>query len=270
MASGPNVTFSASEAAPGRPPARRVVSAAVAVAAVWVAVTVSATAWGTAWSERMLSASLLVAVLPLVVIVLGALQPAYGPPAFVVRPGAGLVVPAGPRYGYFVAAQILFTGFVCGQAVRQWTVPGGGADPAVVDRVLAAVLSVLAVVLVVVVAGEAVRVLACRPVVVLTPQALVIRGPLGSRAVPWAALRSARPAAVDTDRGITVTVERPELVMRRGLTRATASVRTGDTWVHPQFLADAVRYYVDQPARRETIGSLDGYARLRADLGLPR
>jgi hypothetical protein len=37
--------------------------------------------------------------------------------------------------------------------------------------------------------------------------------------------------------------------------------------VHPWFLADAIRYYVAQPARRAAIGTLAEYDRLRADLG---
>ncbi|MFF5071386.1 hypothetical protein ACFY2R_09315 [Micromonospora olivasterospora] len=68
---------------------------------------------------------------------------------------------------------------------------------------------------------------------------------------------------------------RPELVRRSGLTGRGPwpfpglSVELGWVRMHPWFLADVLRYYVERPEERPGIGTADGYRRLRRTLGLP-
>jgi len=73
-------------------------------------------------------------------------------------------------------------------------------------------------------------------------------------------------------RTLTLIVDRPELIVRRGRFRSS----TRRPWlvvahlrVRPGFLADAIWFYVGHPERRDAIGARAEYERLLPELGVP-
>jgi hypothetical protein len=89
---------------------------------------------------------------------------------------------------------------------------------------------------------------------VLAPDGVHDRQPLGSVFVPWAA----GPAAQPGNSGVTVRVAHPELVVRRGF-RPGMTVRTG---ADRGFAAWAINLYAARADYRPAIGTSDGLARL--------
>lgn len=107
-----------------------------------------------------------------------------------------------------------------------------------------------------------------RPLVALTPAAIVVRDPLGRRSFPWEALVAWPPARTVDPWTLVLPVGRPDLVVKRGLVRSGTNIALQHADVHPWFFADAALFYVLHPERRAGIGTAEEYARLRADLGL--
>jgi hypothetical protein len=189
-----------------------------------------------------------------------------GPPRFDVREGVGFAVPASRSFDYFVVFEVVLCGLLAGEAIRKWsTRPGLGGAFVVIHYTLASLMSVVTVPLVGLVISVVVVALRARPRVELTPQAVRVREALGSRTVPWEALRPGLPVPGGW-LSVTLTVDRRDLVVRRGLVWGRPRIEVAFVRVHPWVLADAIRYYVDHPDRRAAIGTHAEHDRLLADL----
>ncbi|MEU5528318.1 hypothetical protein ABZ744_15365 [Micromonospora chersina] len=95
----------------------------------------------------------------------------------------------------------------------------------------------------------------------LRPDGVHQRDITGSLTVPWEALapgRPSRPAARAAT--LALTCAQPDLVRRRGILPLGRRLRIDN--VHPWFIADAIRYYVDHPQHRAAIGEPAEYQRL--------
>jgi hypothetical protein len=102
----------------------------------------------------------------------------------------------------------------------------------------------------------------------LHPEGLVDSGVLGSLFVPWDAFAPGGPLrpALRTRR-LPLTYRHPELVRRRGVGISRRQVFVES--VHPWFMADVIRHYVDHPAHRISIGTRSEYDRLLGELIMP-
>ncbi|MEH1016090.1 hypothetical protein V6U90_23635 [Micromonospora sp. CPCC 206060] len=201
-----------------------------------------------------------------------------GPVALVVADGC-YRIPASPGHGYLVVGQVLFASAWAGSAVNQLADRIGAWPDSLSGRLRLVdlgfgILDQLPALLLGVVVGLlVVLVLRGRPRVVLTPEVLTVVEIFHTRIIPWEALTVGRPRRPSTPYQLVLTVARPELVTRRGLRWG----RPGNVWVsvqrlavHPWFLADVVRYHVDQPAARAGIGTEAGYRDLLRTLGVTR
>jgi len=190
------------------------------------------------------------------------------PAGFEVREGVGFVVPASRGSGFLVVGEVAMMASLTGQLIRIWT--WGGADAAVFRFWAGAVLSVVWLVACGLVALRVVTALRGGPRILLTPSAVVQEDWWANRAIPWEALRPGQPVRHVRGRTLTLIVDRPELIVRRGRFRSS----TGRPWlvighlrVHPGFLADAIWFYVGHPERRDAIGARAEYERLVRELG---
>ncbi|MFU8876359.1 hypothetical protein [Micromonospora sp. SL4-19] len=96
----------------------------------------------------------------------------------------------------------------------------------------------------------------------LRPDGVYQRDVAGSLMVPWEALapgRPSQPAVGASTLGLTYT--QPDLVRRRGILPLGRRRLRIDN-VHPWFIADTIRYYVDHPQHRAAIGEPAEYQRL--------
>jgi hypothetical protein len=199
-------------------------------------------------------------------VLLGSAKPA----GFEVREGVGFVVPASRGFGFLVVGEVAMMASLTGQLIHIWT--WDGADEAAFRFWAGAVLSVALLVACGLVALLVVTALRGGPQILLTPSAVVQEDWWGNRTIPWDALRLGRPLGQVRGRTLTLIVDRPDLIVRRGLFRSS----TGQPWlvmghlrVHPWFLADAIWFYVGHPERRDAIGSCAEYERLLPKLGVP-
>ena len=190
------------------------------------------------------------------------------PAGFEVWEGVGFVVPASRGFGYLVVGEVVMMAFLTGQLIRIWT--WGNADAAVFRFWAGAVLSVACLVACGLVSLLVVTALRGGPRILLTPSAVVQEGWWASRTIPWEALRTAQPLRHVRGRTLTLIVDRPELVVRRGPFRGS----TRRPWlaidhlrVDPWVLADAIWFYVGHPERRDAIGARVEYQRLVGELG---
>ncbi|MEU8262499.1 hypothetical protein AB0C02_17935 [Micromonospora sp. NPDC048999] len=94
------------------------------------------------------------------------------------------------------------------------------------------------------------------------PDGVCQRDVTGSLMVPWEALAPGRPfrPAVGAST-LALTYARPELVRRHGILPLGRRRLRIDN-VHPWFLADTIRHYVDHPQQRAAIGEPAEYQRL--------
>ncbi|MET7398729.1 hypothetical protein ABZS66_35090 [Dactylosporangium sp. NPDC005572] len=95
---------------------------------------------------------------------------------------------------------------------------------------------------------------------------------LGETFVPWEAVAGG-PLRGTNWIPMLVGLDRPDLVRRRGLVvrrRSVALLATNLSAVDGRFLADAVGYYLADPAERAAIGTPAGYQRLVAAVSGPR
>lgn len=209
------------------------------------------------------------AVAAFVIPVKDALRGCIEPQGFVVREGIGFAAVASRGFDYLVVGQVLMVGLLGSSAIRQWTTTADRpAAFGLIDYGLAISMSVMSVVLGVFVTVLVIAALAGRPRIELTPRAVVLREPLGIRAIPWDALRPGLSPTFGGAGTLALTIDRPEIVVRRGVRGSSSQVALAYARVHPLFLADAIRYYVDRPDRRDDIGTWAGYERLLADLGV--
>ncbi len=264
---------SASRVDPAVPPAfadartnRLPVLVSVVVAAVWVVVV---HAWRPPdfWPAALLRGVPAVLGVSFLVVLLLRHRNGWHRATELARVGPGL--PGVPTYApvsWFVAAEV--------QLLTLATVPllelGVRADEEI--PALTAPTLVLAAVGVLVLGWLVAAALTGRPRVELTPDAVHVRDLAGRLTVPWDALRAGTPVRPDGDRMVRLAVARPELVRRRGIvfgSRRRPLVLLQWLDVHPWFLADVLRWYVDHPAERASIGTAEGYARLRRGLGAP-
>ncbi|SCG72383.1 hypothetical protein GA0070613_5069 [Micromonospora inositola] len=89
---------------------------------------------------------------------------------------------------------------------------------------------------------------------ILRPDGILDRQPLGSIFVPWEAAPTARPAR----HGVKLGLAHPELLVRRGI-RPGTMIATG---ADPAFTARAINMYTARPDYRPTIGTHDGLRHL--------
>lgn len=96
----------------------------------------------------------------------------------------------------------------------------------------------------------------------LRPDGLIDRRALGTMHVPWEALQPGHPPRPRLDAtSLPLSVDRPELVRRRDLRRGSG-VSIDIRYIHPWFLADAIRFYTDNPHQRVLIGTAEGHEHL--------
>ncbi|KXK61491.1 hypothetical protein AWW66_13420 [Micromonospora rosaria] len=118
--------------------------------------------------------------------------------------------------------------------------------------------------------AQVVAVVRGRTGVGLTPTGVEVREPFGARTIPWAALAPGTPGAWTAGRALDLDVRYPDLVTGWGLrwgSRRSPRIGLDYVNVHPGFLADVLRHYVDHPDERAGIGTPAGYDRLRRALG---
>ncbi|MFG2059163.1 hypothetical protein ACGFI9_34615, partial [Micromonospora sp. NPDC048930] len=95
----------------------------------------------------------------------------------------------------------------------------------------------------------------------LRPDGVCQRDFAGSLMVPWEALAAGRPSRPAVNAAtLALTYARPELVRRRGILPLGRRLRVDN--VHPWFIADTIRHYVDHPQHRAKIGEPAEYQRL--------
>jgi hypothetical protein len=107
--------------------------------------------------------------------------------------------------------------------------------------------------------------------VALTPDGVRWRGPLFRRLVPWQALATGGPPHPGPRATkLELVVTQPDLVIQRGWAarfgRRRQPALALQVAVHPGFLADAIRWYVEHPADRVAIGTQTEHDRLVAEL----
>lgn len=185
------------------------------------------------------------------------------PVGFVVRVGTpSFAVPATRKYGFVVLGWLALVTMMAGHVVDLWAHPG--EQPGyIVLRLLGTASTLLWVVLGVPVVRP---VLGGRPTVELTPSGVVVRDPLRRRTFPWEALRPGTP--VRGYGSVELVVDRPELVRRQRFLWRWRRISLTYADVHPWFFADAVRFYVDHPARRPYIGTPEEFTRLLIEFGV--
>jgi hypothetical protein len=237
---------------------RRLVVVALAFVVAWIVVALTQLIRPSA-IEGLFPVILSFAAIFCGVVVLGR-KPFAEPIRFDVREGVAFVVPGNRAYGYQMCAQILMFGVIMGQPVVFWDRSRGFAHVVAVGMwVIGALLSVL-------IATAVLRVLRQRPILEFTPAALVVRDVLGTRTIPWEVLRPGFPTR--STGTLRLVIDRPALVRCTGLMWRSTGIAVMYTRVHPWFLADAIRYYVEHPDRRAGIGTVAEYHRLRVDLGV--
>ncbi len=261
-----STSFWRGPAGKGRGP-RRLIVAAVVISVAWTvaAALIQARVF---WLFAVLHVGpALVALAAFVAsVLLGRAKPA----GFEVREGVGFVVPASRAFGLLVVGEVVMMAFLTDQVIHIWT--WGGADGPVLRFWAGAALSVALLVAGGPVAVLVVTALRGRPQILLTPSAVVQEDWWGNRTIPWEALRPGWPVRRVRRRILTLIVDRPELVVWRGLLR----ISTRRQWlvvahlrVRPRFLADAICFYVGHPQRRDAIGAPAEYERLLPELGVP-
>ncbi|MFG3604501.1 hypothetical protein [Micromonospora chersina] len=102
----------------------------------------------------------------------------------------------------------------------------------------------------------------------LRPDGVSQRDFAGSLMVPWEALAPGRPSRPAVNAAtLALTYARPELVRRHGILPLGRRLRIDN--VHPWFIADTIRHYVDHPQHRAAIGKPAEYQRLLHALTSP-
>ncbi|MFE9693334.1 PH domain-containing protein [Micromonospora sp. NPDC005806] len=195
---------------------------------------------------------------------------AWRRPARLVEAGPGRRrVPATPAFGWFVAGQVLGgAGFLTSVGFALFWDPEA---PPAMRYLVPAVMVLLVGTYLLLVARFVLAFRRGHPRVDLTPAGVEIREPLGRRTVPWEAMAPGTPLRQQSANTLQIRVIRPELVERRGLVLSpprAPKVALGWLAVHPWFLADVLRFYVDQPAERAALGTPAGDERLRRALGV--
>ncbi len=108
------------------------------------------------------------------------------------------------------------------------------------------------------------------PTVELSPEGVGFGRPRRAFFVPWSALAAGQPILPTAQsRTLRLVLARPELVSRASGRRRTDRelLPTQDVDVAPEFLAAAIRHYLDHPAHRPAIGTVAEHARLCRVLG---
>lgn len=196
------------------------------------------------------------------------------PAGFVVREGIGFVLPANRAFSYLFVGEVLMAGYLGSQLIMitRWTLPVDADVGFAGSYAIVAILWLLLLIVAVLVALLVVVALRGRPRIELTPHAVFVAEVLGSQTVPWEALRPGLSLRDVDRRKLTLAVDRPELVVRHGLTWRSARrprVDLQHVQVHSWFLADAIQFYVDHPGRRGAVGTRAEYERLLTELGAP-
>ncbi|MEH0841541.1 PH domain-containing protein [Micromonospora sp. CPCC 205711] len=251
----------------GRAAGRRRVGVALVVAAVWAVAAVRDVRGF--WPDLLLgSVPFALALAALVGMLLSVRRPWRRPAVLAAPDGTRLRAEPGSGFSWFVAAEILILTVAAIPQVEplmdRATAPAG--PDRYVLTALPLVLALLAALLVVVLVA-AVR--DGRPRVDLTPAGVEVRQPFGRQFVPWAALSPGTPLRQSSGSELVLDVCRPETVRRSGLpwgTRRRPRLLLSWLWVHPWYLADVLRFYVDHPHERDGIGADAGRERLRGAL----
>ncbi|TDB95198.1 hypothetical protein E1091_10345 [Micromonospora fluostatini] len=249
---------------------RWLVATAVGVMVVWAALR-------TGWEPPDLAARLWVDSVPYALVlaaVVGVLATGWDlrrrPAALAVAGPTGTAAfRAGPHrsFGWLGTMQVMFFAIVVTGAVDQWTEAGAERPLRYLVQLPLVPFTVL---LAAVFVAQVVTVVRGRVGVDLTPAGVEVREPLGVRTIPWAALAPGAPGAWSGGQMLYLDVRYPDLVTGWGLrwgSRRSPGIGLGHLNVHPEFLAAALRHYVDHPEERAGIGTPVGYDRLRRALG---
>jgi hypothetical protein len=97
-----------------------------------------------------------------------------------------------------------------------------------------------------------------RSEVLLRPDGVLDRGPIGSMFVPWEALDPGSPAVAVHANYVALRYRQPELVRRRGLRPARRRMEAGGDTI---LLARLIHHYVTSPEDREAIGAPEQFQR---------
>ncbi|MCW3843422.1 hypothetical protein ONA70_25275 [Micromonospora yasonensis] len=251
----------------------RAPATALAAALVFGVVRMVLTATGTLGHDAgflLGTVQILLAVVAFVAAVLSQRGPWHRPTRLVDAGPGRRRVPAGRGFGWFVFGQAL--------AVTGPTLYPAGLDlfrdpeaPPALRYLLPALTALLVAVWLLLVALLAMAVFTGRPRVDLTPVGVEIWDVSGQRSIPWAAMTPGTPARQGSGNTLRLRVARPELVERRGLVLSPVRaplVTLGWLPVHPWYLADVLRFYVDHPEERAALGTPAGDERLRRALGV--
>jgi hypothetical protein len=243
---------------------RSLMAGALLVAVAWVAFVVLVRPRGRPWESLWQFGQVMTLLGSFAASVLGT-RPRPGPARFVVRDGVAFVVPASRAWGYLVAGIALSSGFVAAAAAGE---TGLGPTPSAIDYGFAVIFSVVSLAVLGVPGFVVFVALRRRPYVELTPRGVVVREMFGNRAIPWEALRPGLPQRLGNSQLLTLTVDRPDLVVRKGLVGRAPRVFLTYGRIHPWLLVDAIRHYADHPERRPAIGTRAEHERLLAELGV--
>ncbi len=188
--------------------------------------------------------------------------------AFVVREGHGFIAPLSRDAVHLVVGQILMFGVLGGKAIASWL--GAAGEPAahtVIDQ-LAKVGSMAVFVGIAFASTLVAAALRGMPRVELTPHGITELSGLGRRTTAWEALGPGLPRIGSRGFTLTLAVDRPELIVRRGLIASSRRMEMNLFLVasRASFLAGAIRHYVERPDRRAAIGTRAEYDRLWAEL----
>lgn len=201
--------------------------------------------------------------------VVAALLTGANPAGFVVRDGVGFAVPASRGFDFLTIGELAMIAWLTGQVIQPWT--WGGTDGPGFHFWTAAALSVTVLAAYPLAALLMITALRGGPQILLTPGAVVQHEWWGTRAIRWEALRPEQPVRQARGRNLTLLVDRPDLVIRRGVFRPSPRrpwLNMAYLQVHPRFLADTIWFYVTHPQRRDAIGTQTEYQQLLTDLSV--
>ncbi|MEU3453637.1 hypothetical protein ABZ671_08545 [Micromonospora sp. NPDC006766] len=252
--------------------ARLAVVAALLLSLVRAAIVLAGAPRSSGWFIALGMTPVLLALLLLVGVGLSLLRVWRRPVRLVVVGPGRLRVPAAPAFGWLVAAQVMvFTAAITQFGVVAVDLLRDPDAPEPFGYLLAAGTWLMAALWLLLVVAFVVAVFAGRPRMDLTPSGIEQRDLLGRRHIAWEALAPGTPVREPSGNSLVLMVVRPELVARRGLVWGLATrpwLALSYFSIHPWFLTDVLRWYVDHPQERAGIGTEAGNVRLCRALGV--
>ncbi|MEU8262125.1 PH domain-containing protein [Micromonospora sp. NPDC048999] len=252
--------------------ARLAVVAALLFSLARAAIVLSGGLRSSGWDLALVMTPVLLALLLLAGVGLSLLGPWRRPVRLVVVGPGRLRAPATPSVGWLVAAQVMvFTAAITQFGVVSVDLLRDPDAPEPFGYLLAVVTWLMAALWLLLLVAFVVAFFDGRPRMDLTPSGIEYRDLLGRRHIAWEALAPGTPVREPSGNSLVLTVVRPELVERRGLAWGLAArpwLTLSYLSIHPWFLTDVLRWYVDHPQERTAIGTAAGNERLCRALGV--